>query len=136
ILSAVYPVLLVLTDLCPIFFSTIDWEGGCGMADQALSGLKVVDFSWHVAGPYCTKLLADFGAEVIKIERPEVGDPSRKEGPFPNDIEDINASGLYLYLNNNKKSIALNLKSESSQKIVRELVKEADIVVENFSPGV
>lgn len=106
------------------------------MVNQALSGLKVVDFSWHIAGPYCTKLLADFGAEVIKIERPELGDPSREEGPFPGDKKDLNASGLYLYLNNNKKSIELNLASEKGKRIARELIKKADIVVENFAPGV
>lgn len=106
------------------------------MADQALSGMRVVDFSWHIAGPYCSKLLADFGAEVIKIEQPEIGDPSRKEGPFPNDEIDLNASGLYLYLNNNKKSITLDLKSEAGKGAVRDLIQNADIVVENFNPGV
>ncbi|SEN04328.1 formyl-CoA transferase/CoA:oxalate CoA-transferase [Mesobacillus persicus] len=106
------------------------------MSKQALSGLKVIDLSWHIAGPYCTKLLADLGADVIKIEQPGIGDPSRREGPFPNDQQDLNASGLYAYLNNNKKGITLNLKSKQGSEFVKKLVKEADIVVENFSPRV
>lgn len=106
------------------------------MAMGALSGLKVIDLSWHIAGPYCTKLLADLGAEVIKIEKPGEGDPSRQEGPFPNDEPNLNASGLYAYLNNNKKGITLNLKTERGKEILKTLVRDADILVENFSPRV
>lgn len=106
------------------------------MAEKALSHLKVVDLSWHIAGPYCTKLLADFGADVIKIERPGTGDPSRLEGPFPNNEPNINASGLFAYLNNNKRSITVDLKSEEGVQIVKNLVRNADVVVENFAPGV
>lgn len=106
------------------------------MAEKALSHLKVVDLSWHIAGPYCTKLLADYGAEVIKIERPDTGDPSRLEGPFPSDEVNVNASGLYAYLNNNKRSVTLDLKTEQGIDIVKSLVRNADIVVENFAPGV
>ena len=71
------------------------------MAEQALEGLKVLDLSWHIAGPYCTKLMADYGAEVIKVERHNSGDPARKSGPFPDDKPDQEASGLFLYLNTN-----------------------------------
>ncbi|WP_042348699.1 CaiB/BaiF CoA transferase family protein [Bacillus massiliigorillae] len=106
------------------------------MVDKALSGTKVIDLSWNIAGPYCTKLLADYGAEVIKIEQPKVGDPSRLDGPFPNDEVNIEASGLFAYLNNNKSGITLNLKTERGASILKELVKEADILVENFSPKV
>ncbi|MCH6267277.1 CaiB/BaiF CoA transferase family protein [Neobacillus citreus] len=106
------------------------------MTKQALNGLKIVDLSWHIAGPYCTKLLADLGAQVIKIEQPKSGDPSRQEGPFPNDNSDLNASGLFAYLNNNKQGITLNLKSERAVTILKNLVREADILVENFSPKV
>lgn len=106
------------------------------MQEQALDGVKVLDLSWHIAGPYCTKLLADYGAEVIKVEHPDGGDPARKAGPFPNDQPDPESSGLFLYLNNNKKSITLNLKTESGKKYVKELAKWADILVENFSPRV
>jgi len=106
------------------------------MADLPLSDLKVLDLTHYVAGPYCTNLLAGLGAEVVKIERPGEGDGARKLGPFPNDIPDPEKSGLFLYLNTNKKGITLNLKAETGVKIFMELVKDADIVVENFSPYV
>ncbi|MGM9922743.1 MAG: CaiB/BaiF CoA transferase family protein [Bacillus sp. (in: firmicutes)] len=106
------------------------------MAEKALSGIKVIDLSRNIAGPYCTKLLADYGAEVIKIEQPQVGDPSRQEGPFPNDEANIEASGLFAYLNHNKSGITLNLKSERGASVLKKLVEDADILVENFSPKV
>ena len=106
------------------------------MSNQALSGIKVLDVGHYIAGPYCTKLLADFGAEVIKVERPDGGDPSRKLGPFPNDKPCDEASAYFLYLNNNKKSITLNLKTDTGVKIFKELVKKTDILVESFSPKV
>ena len=106
------------------------------MAEQILSDVKVLDLSWHIAGPYCTKMLADYGAEVIKVEKPREGDPSRQIGPFPNDNLDIESCGSFLYLNTNKKSITLDLKTEIGRKIILNLVKDVDILVENFSPGV
>lgn len=105
------------------------------MADQALSDIKVLDFSHFIAGPYCTKLLADYGADVIKVERPGTGDGSRRLGPFPNDEPHREKSGLFLHLNTNKRSIALDLKSAAAKTIVTELVKESDILVESFRPG-
>jgi len=90
------------------------------MPDKALSGIKVLDLTWYVAGPYCTKLLADYGAEVIKLERPGSGDPARSIGPFPGDDPDLEKSGLFLYLNTNKKSITLNLKTDTGRKIFTE----------------
>jgi crotonobetainyl-CoA:carnitine CoA-transferase CaiB-like acyl-CoA transferase len=106
------------------------------MPDQALSGGRVLDLTHCIAGPYCTKILADYGADVVKVERPGVGDPARSMGPFPGDNPDIESSGLFLYLNTNKKSITLNLKSAAGVEILKELVKGVDIVVENFSPRV
>lgn len=106
------------------------------MANTALSNIKVIDLTWYISGPYCTKLLADFGAEVIKIERPVTGDPARQIGPFRNDEENVNGSGLFAYLNNNKKSITLDLKTEEGVNMIKQLVATADIVVENFAPGV
>lgn len=106
------------------------------MADAALQGVKVIDFTHYIAGPFCTKLLADYGAEVIKIERPNGGDPARGMGPFYHDEPGMEKSGLFLHLNTNKKSITLNLKTELGHRIAKELVEEADLVVESFPPGV
>jgi crotonobetainyl-CoA:carnitine CoA-transferase CaiB-like acyl-CoA transferase len=104
--------------------------------DQALSDIKVLDLTWHIAGPYCTKLLADYGADVIKIERAGDGDPARRMGPFHHDDPHPEKSGLFLHLNTNKKGITLNLKTTTGKQIFKELVKEADILVESFSPRV
>jgi crotonobetainyl-CoA:carnitine CoA-transferase CaiB-like acyl-CoA transferase len=104
--------------------------------DQALSGIRVIDLTWYIAGPYCTKLLADYGADVIKIERPGSGDPARRMGPFLNDEPHPEKSGLFLHLNTNKRGITLNLKTETGKNIFRDLVKKADILVESFSPRV
>lgn len=104
--------------------------------EMALSDIKVLDLTWYIAGPYCTKLLADYGAEVIKIEKPGCGDPARRMPPFFKDDPDPEKSGLFLHLNTNKRSITLNLKTEAGKDIFKKLVKKADIVVENFSPRV
>lgn len=104
--------------------------------ESALSDIKILDLTRHIAGPYCTKLLADYGAEVIKVERPGEGDPIRKMGPFPGDSPHPEKSALFLHLNTNKRGITLDLKSEIGQRIVKELVQKADILVENFRPGV
>ncbi len=106
------------------------------MTEKVLSGIKVLDLTHQIAGPYCTKLLADYGAEVTKIEPPGVGDGARRIGPFLGDDPHPEKSGLFMYLNTNKSGITLNLKSESGVKIFKSLVEDADILVENFSPGV
>jgi crotonobetainyl-CoA:carnitine CoA-transferase CaiB-like acyl-CoA transferase len=106
------------------------------MTDKVLSGIKVLDLTHHIAGPYCTKLLADYGADVIKVERPGGGDDARRIGPFLGDDPHPEKSGLFLYLNTNKRGTTLNLKSEAGLNIFRRLVEDADILVENFSPGV
>jgi crotonobetainyl-CoA:carnitine CoA-transferase CaiB-like acyl-CoA transferase len=106
------------------------------MSDQALSDVKVLDLTWHIAGPYCTKLLADYGAEVIKVEKPGEGDPARRMAPFFKDDPHPEKSGLFLHLNTNKKGITLNLKSAKGKKILKELAKDADILVESFRPHV
>ena len=103
---------------------------------QVLSDLKILDITHYVAGPYCTKLLADYGAEVIKIEKPGKGDGARRRGPFHKDEPHAEKSGLFLHLNTNKKGITLNLKSTTGVKLFKELVKDADILVENFEPRV
>lgn len=106
------------------------------MTEQAFTGMKVLDLTHYIAGPFCTKLLADFGADVIKVERPGAGDISRTAGPFPGDIPNPENSGLFLYLNTNKHGITLNLKTKTGADIFKELVKQSDILVENFSPRV
>jgi crotonobetainyl-CoA:carnitine CoA-transferase CaiB-like acyl-CoA transferase len=101
-----------------------------------LSGVKVLDLTWHIAGPFCTKILADYGADVIKVERPDGGDPARRLGPFHKDQPHQETSGLFLVLNTNKQGITLNLKTSLGKEIICELAKDADIVVESFRPGV
>ncbi len=106
------------------------------MAEQPLSDVRVLDLTWHIAGPACTKFFADYGADVIKIERPGEGDPARSLGPFYHDDPHLEKSGLFLFLNTNKRSITLNLKTYTGKKIFKQLVKDVDILVENFSPHV
>lgn len=102
---------------------------------QALSGLKVIDLSRWVAGEYATKLFADFGAEVLKIERPGDGSLTRRWGPFPDDVPDPEASALFLHLNTNKQSAVLDLKDPADVEALLTLVETADVVVESFRPG-
>ena len=104
------------------------------MTDAALSDLRVVDLSQGVAGPYCTKLLADYGAEVIKIEPPG-GDVSRRLGPFPRDLPDPEKSGLFLHLNTNKKSVTLDVSTASGVVILKKLLAQVDVLVESYPPG-
>ncbi|MFO8010356.1 MAG: CoA transferase [Dehalococcoidia bacterium] len=106
------------------------------MENKPLSGLRVLDLSEFVSGPYCTKLLASFGAEVIKTEEIAGGDVSRRFGPYPNDLPDREKSGLFLYLNTNKKSITINRQTKAGNDILNQLAARADIVVANRSPGV
>ena len=102
---------------------------------QPLHGIKVIDFSQGIAGPYCSKLLADFGAEVIKIEKPGTGDYSRKLGPFPDDVPVAEKSGLFMFLNSNKRSVTLDLTKSIDQAIALDLISGADVVLESFRPG-
>ena len=106
------------------------------MTKTALEGVRVIDLTHHVAGPYCTKLLADFGADVIKVERPPSGDPARRAGPFFGDRPHPEKSLLFLYLNTSKRSITLDLKTATGAHIFRRLVQDADVLVENFRPGI
>ncbi len=92
------------------------------MPPQALDDLLVLDLTHYLAGPYCTKRLADFGARVIKIERPDGGDPCRRFGPFPNDTPHPEKSGLFLHLNTNKESLTLNFKTFRGRQLFCKLV--------------
>ena len=98
--------------------------------DGPLKNLLVVDLTRVLVGPYCTMILSDLGARVIKVEAPEIGDDSRKFGPF---IE--NYSAYFMSLNRGKESIALNLKNNDDKKIFEKILAKADILVENFKPG-
>lgn len=99
--------------------------------EGALTGVRILDLTRVLAGPVCTMMLADMGAEVIKIEMAGRGDDSRAFSPFKN-----GESAYFLNLNRNKKGVTLNLKSEKGKEIFRQMVKKADIVVENYRPGV
>src|SRR3990172_4297847 len=105
------------------------------MPESALSDLLVVDLSQGIAGPYCTKLLADYGAEVIKIEPPGTGDLSRRLGPYPDDLPHQERSGLFLHLNTNKKSVTLDVGTASGAVILKKLLAKADVLVESYRPG-
>lgn len=98
---------------------------------SALSGIRVVDFSHVYQGPVATQLMADYGADVIKIERPDAGDWSRRWGPFVHGV-----SLPFAGLNRNKRSFALNAKSQAGQNAIRALVATADVLVHNFRGGV
>lgn len=100
-----------------------------------LAGLTVLDLSEYICGPYATKLLADFGADVIKIERPG-GDPARRLGPFPGGLAHPEKSGTFFYFNTNKRSVELDLKTAEGKQTFFELLRGADAVVESFTPGV
>ena len=95
-----------------------------------LSGITVIDLSRILAGPYCTLMLKELGARVIKVESPGTGDDAREYGPFVN-----GKSAYFQSVNRGKESIVLNLKDEDDKKIFRKLLKKADVIVENFRPG-
>ena len=98
---------------------------------KALDGIKVLDFTHVQSGPTCTQILGWFGADVIKVERPGVGDATRKQL-----IDVPGADSLYFtMLNHNKRSIELNSKNETGKEVLTRLIEECDVLVENFSPG-
>lgn len=96
-----------------------------------LQNIRVLDMTWALAGPFCTMLLADLGAEVIKVENPEGGDPSRKNFPFIDGV-----SSYFLSINRGKKSITVNLQHPKGKEIILSLAPKCDVLVENFRPGV
>lgn len=101
------------------------------MTQGALSNLRVLDLTRVLAGPYCTMMFADMGAEVIKIEIPDKGDDTRQFGPYKN-----GGSMYYSNVNRNKKGVTLNLKAPEGKELFLKMVKDADVVVENYRPGV
>ena len=106
--------------------------------NKALHNIRVLDLSRVLAGPYCTQMLGDLGAEIIKVEKPGDGDDTRTWGPpFLQDVQgsDTSESAYYLSCNRNKKSIAIDLTTPKGQEIVKSLIAQCDIVIENFKVG-
>jgi crotonobetainyl-CoA:carnitine CoA-transferase CaiB-like acyl-CoA transferase len=101
---------------------------------QPVEGLKVVELGELVAAPYAAKLLADLGAEVVKVE-PLAGDPARRLGPFPADVPHPERSGLFLYMNTNKRGVTLDVGTPTGRELFLRLVAWADVVIENLGPG-
>lgn len=100
------------------------------MIHKPLSGVRVLDLTHVLAGPYCTMLLADLGAEVVKIERPGRGDDARAIGPFIN-----GESSYFMSVNRHKKSVTLDLKNERGKEVFLKMIRASDVLVENFRPG-
>ncbi|MHB8574743.1 MAG: CaiB/BaiF CoA transferase family protein [Dehalococcoidia bacterium] len=103
--------------------------------EQALDGLVVLELGEYVAAPFCGKLLADYGATVLKVEPPGLGDPARAAGPFPDSGPHLERSALYLYLNTNKQSVSIDIDQAAGQALVRRLADDADLLIENYPPG-
>jgi crotonobetainyl-CoA:carnitine CoA-transferase CaiB-like acyl-CoA transferase len=104
------------------------------MADQALTGLRVIECGHMVAAAYATKLMADLGADVIKVEPPRGGDRARARGPFPGGTPHPEKSGMFLYLNTNKRGITLDLAHPRGREVLTKLAADADLLVHNFPP--
>ena len=105
---------------------------------MSLAGVRVLDLSRVLAGPWCTQTLADLGADVIKVERPGSGDDTRGWGPpflKDHDGKDTAEAAYYLGANRNKRSIAIDIASLAGQQLIRRFVQQADVLVENFKVG-
>ena len=105
------------------------------MSFKALEGVKVLEYCGTSSGAYCTKLMADLGAEVIHVEPPKTGDDARRSPPFPRDIPHPEKSGLFLFLNTNKLGITLDPQLPQGKKIFERLARDADVLVEDRPPG-
>lgn len=105
------------------------------MFPDFLQGIRFVDLTWAGAGPFSTKLFSDFGADVIKVESRSRPDPVRVGGPYRDKVAGINRSGYFASRNTGKRSLAMNLKNPASREILFQLIKDADVVSNNFGPG-
>lgn len=105
------------------------------MSESALDGVTVLELCSLVAGPYCAKLLADMGADVIKLEPPDKGDEARRREPFFGDQPGTDTSLLFIYLNSNKKGVTLDIHSPTGRELLVELVKRADLLIEDLPPS-
>lgn len=100
-----------------------------------LEGITVLDLGPEIAAPFCSRLLADYGADVVKVEPPNVGDPARHMGPYAGDAPNLEKSIPFLYLNTNKRGITLDIGSAAGRGVLSDLVESADVVVQGFSPS-
>ena len=100
-----------------------------------LEGIRVLDLGPEIAAPFCSRLLADYGADVVKVEPPNVGDPARHMGPYAGDAPNLEKSIPFLYLNTNKRGITLDIGSAAGRGVLSDLVESADVVVQGFSPS-
>jgi len=105
------------------------------MPEGALDGLRVIELGEQVSAPYCAKLFADFGADVIKVERPGTGDVTRAWGPFPHDEPDPEKSGLFFFLNTNKRGATLDVRTARGREVFLDLLRDADVLIENQRPA-
>ncbi|PKB80655.1 MAG: hypothetical protein BZY88_08390 [SAR202 cluster bacterium Io17-Chloro-G9] len=105
------------------------------MSEGMLEGIRVLDMGSHVSGPFCARLLADYGADVVKVEPPSLGDPARSVGPFAGDDPHPEKSIPFLYVNSQKRGITLDIGSRSGKNILASLLHQADVLVENFPPA-
>lgn len=103
--------------------------------NELLGGIRVLDLTRVLAGPYCTMLLSDMGAEVVKVERPDQGDHARGNGPFFAGGGDTQISSYFASLNRGKRSMTLDLTGPAGRELFLDLVRQADVVVENFKAG-
>lgn len=102
--------------------------------NKTLAGIKVLESAQFISGPYCGLLLSGLGADVTKIEEPDVGDISRRWGPFPGDRPHPDRSGLFLYLNRNKRGVTLNIHKRTGREILLKLLKDAHVFIEDMAP--
>jgi crotonobetainyl-CoA:carnitine CoA-transferase CaiB-like acyl-CoA transferase len=110
---------------------TVAGEPGLGRAGAPLAGIRVIDLTRMAAGPFCTEMLSDLGADVIKIEEPRIGDPTRRNVPMIDGL-----SSYFLSFNRGKRSVSIDMKTPQGREAVLDLIAGADVVVENFRPGV
>ena len=100
-----------------------------------LSDIKVLELAHSLSGAFCAKLLADQGANTVKVEPPGWGDPARREPPFINDIPDPDSSTIFLAFNTNKRGITLDIEQPQGRELLLRLVADADVLIESYPPG-
>jgi len=105
------------------------------MTGKALDGMSILEYCSDISGPYCTKVMADLGADVTKIEHPETGDLARRLPPFPDDRPDPDRSGVFIYLNANKRGITLDPSIPGARDVFLRLVQDVDVLVSDHAPG-